>query len=103
MAAYEVYLPSVGQARRFYESRTGQDLIDVQHLLYDDIEKHPLADDPEPAHLTKIPLPVAHASNGVLCTDGKYYFYYYFPEPGIISVVAMGRGRPPFVDLIAEQ
>lgn len=93
-AAYEVYLPSAGQARRFYERLTAQQLGEVQALLYD-IEKHPLPDDRERA--------VAHATNGVLCTDGKYYFHYYFPEPGIISVVAMGRGRPPFLDLVAEQ
>lgn len=103
MAAYEAYVPSEGQARRFYESLTSAELAEVQRLLYDDIETHPLAEDPEPAHLTKISLPVAHATNGVLCTDGKYYFYYYFPEPGIISVVAMGRGRPPFVDLLSEE
>jgi hypothetical protein len=76
MAAYEVYIPSKGQARRFYESLSPTDLAEVQRLLYDNIEKHPLPNDPEPAHLVKIALPVGPAANGVLCTDGKYYFYY---------------------------
>lgn len=102
MAAYEVYVPTEGQARRFYESLSGQELQDVQRLLYEDIEKHPLPDDPEPVHLLKVAFPVAHVTNGVLCTDGKYYFYYYFPEPGIISVVAMDRGRPSFLDIFSE-
>lgn len=101
--AYEVYIPSQGQARRFYESLPPTELEEVQRLLYDDIEQHPFPEDRDPPHLVKIALPVAHAKNGVLCTDGKYYFYYYFPEPGIISVVAMGRGRPPFVDILSEQ
>ncbi|MEX1254191.1 MAG: hypothetical protein WEE64_07610 [Dehalococcoidia bacterium] len=104
MGEYEVYVPQEGQARRFYESLNPPELEEVQRLLYEGIEKHPLAEDPLPRHLTKISLPVGPAQNGVLCTDGKYYFYYHFPQEGIVSVVYIDKMRPPpFTEFLLEQ
>lgn len=104
MAIYEVYIPPDGLARRFYDSLRGDELARVRSLIHDCIEQHPLPDDPEPHQVIKVAVPMPEAPNGVLATNGSHYFYYTFPQPGIIALVAMGHGtRPPFLDLFLEQ
>lgn len=100
---YEIYLPADGPAKRFLDTLSPSERELVERLLLEDIESHPLPEDRQPPHLVKTYLNVAGARNGVLCTDGKYYFYYHFPEAGIISVVAIGYAPPFFLTVFSEE